>query len=85
MGDGEMGRKWASYLVHDVFERVGTVDGEADEEEVRFGIGERTQAVVFFLAGGVPERELDGLAGGGVQGVGDVIFEHRGDVFLSPC
>jgi len=43
------------YLVHDVFEGVGTVDCEADEEEVSFGVGERAETVVFFLAGCVPE------------------------------
>lgn len=78
-----MGMGGYIYLVHDVFERVGTVDGEADEEQVRFGIGERTQAVVFFLAGRVPEGKLDGLARGRVQRVGDVVLENGGHVFLS--
>lgn len=50
-GKGVGGR----YLVHDVFEGVGTVDCEADEEEVGFGVGEWAETVVFFLAGCVPE------------------------------
>ena len=70
------------YLVHDVFEGVGTVDGEADEEEVGFGVGEGAETVVFFLAGGVPEGELDDLAGWCMLGVSDVVFEDGGDVFL---
>lgn len=87
-GDGGV-RGWAwgggeggGYLVHDVFEGVGTVDGEADEEEVGFGVGEGAQTVVFFLAGCVPEGELDDFARGLMLGVGDVVFEYGGDVFL---
>ena len=69
-------------FVHDVFEAVGAVDGEADEDEVGFGVGEGAQAVVFFLAGGVPESELDGFVGGCVEFLGDVVFEDGGDVAL---
>ena len=69
-------------FVHDVFETVGTVDGEADEDEVGFGVGEGPQAVVFFLAGGVPESELDGFVGGLMVFLGDVVFEDGGDVAL---
>lgn len=72
----------SNYLVHDVFEAVGTVDGEADEEDVGFGVGEGAQAVVFFLAGGIPEGELDHFACWRVRRVGDVVFEDCGDVFL---
>ena len=79
------GRGGNDYLVHDVFEGVGTVDGEADEEEVRFRVGEGTQPVVLLLAGGVPEGELDDLARWCVLGVGDVVFEDGGDVFLGRC
>ncbi len=71
-----------NYLVHNVLERVRAVDGEADEEEVRFGVGEGPQPVVFFLAGCVPEGELDHLAGGGMGGVRDVVLEDSRYVFL---
>jgi len=33
----------------DVFERVGGVDGECDEDDVGFGVGEGTELFVFFL------------------------------------
>jgi hypothetical protein len=70
------------YLVEDVFERIRTVDGEADEEEVGFGVGEGSEAVVFLLAGRVPEGEFDAFPRGLVLDVGDVVFEDGGDVFL---
>jgi hypothetical protein len=37
------------FVLH-VFERVGCVDGECDEDDVRFGIGEGTETFVFFLS-----------------------------------
>lgn len=70
------------YLVHYVLEGVWAVDGEADEEEVGLGVGERTQTVVFFLPCGIPESELNCLAGLLVDGVCDVIFKDGGNVFL---
>lgn len=71
------------YLVHDVFERVGAVDGEADKEDVGLWVGKRAQAVVLLLAGRVPEGELHHLARGGVRCVGDIVLEHGGHVFLT--
>ena len=77
-----MGNGGSAHLVHDIFEGVGAVNCEADEEKIGLGIGERTETVVFFLTGGVPECELDCLARRLVVGGGDVIFEDCGDVFL---
>ena len=71
-----------AYLVHDVLERVGAVNGETDENDVGLGVGERSQAVVLFLSGRVPERELDHLACGRMRGVCDVVLEDGGHVFL---
>lgn len=71
-----------AYFVHDVFEGVGAVNCEADEEEVCFWIGEGPEAVVLFLSRGVPEGELDCFASGFVLCLGDVVFEDCGDVFL---
>jgi hypothetical protein len=49
-------RGWSppTYLIHDIVQRVGAVDGEAHKDEVGFGVRQRTEAVVLFLAGGVP-------------------------------
>ena len=69
-------------LVHDVLERVGAIDCEADKEQVGFGIREGAQSVILFLAGGIPEREFDDLARRLVLAVGDVVFEDGGHIFL---
>lgn len=77
-----MAESFGHYLVHDIVQRIGTVDGEADEDEVGFRIRQRAEAVVFFLAGGIPQGELYRLAGGRVRRVRDVVFEYCGNVFL---
>lgn len=58
------------------------VDGEADKQHIGLGVRERAEAVVFLLAGGVPEGELDERAGCRVWFVRDVVFKDGGDVFL---
>jgi hypothetical protein len=47
---------------------------------VRVGVRERTETVVIFLAGGIPEGELDVLAVN--LDIGDVVLENGGDVDL---
>lgn len=71
-----------AYLVHDVLQGIRAVDGEADEDEIRLGVGEWPQSVILFLTGSIPKGELDDLAAGRVDWVGDVVFEYRGNVFL---
>ena len=70
------------YLVHDIFQRVWAVDGEADEEEIGFGVREGPQAVIFFLASCVPQSEFDSTSSRGVCCLCDVIFEDRWHIFL---
>jgi hypothetical protein len=69
-----------SYLLLDVVKRIGRVDGEADEDNVRVGVGERAETVVIFLASGIPKGELDVLAVN--LYIGDVVLEDGGDVDL---
>jgi len=70
-------------LFLDVFQRVGTIDGEADEDNVRVRIGERAETVIVFLSGRIPESELDAFA---VDfDVGDVVFEYGRDIDLWEC
>lgn len=64
----------------DVIEGVGRIDAEANEDNVSLGVGEGTEAFVVFLAGGIPEGELYGLAV--YSAVGDVVFENSWDVAL---
>eukprot|EP00968_Pinguiococcus_pyrenoidosus_P001017 scaffold48_cov311-Pinguiococcus_pyrenoidosus.AAC.212 len=62
-----------------VLKRRGRDDGEADEEHVRLGIGERPEAIVVLLPRCVPQAQVDGLAVH--HDVGAVVVEHRGNVF----
>jgi hypothetical protein len=71
-----------AYLVHDVFERVGAVNSETNKDDVGFGVGQRSQSVVFFLTSSVPQSELDHLACGQMRGLGDVVFKDGRHVFL---
>ena len=64
----------------DVIEGVGGVDAEADEDDVRFGVGKGTEALIVFLAGGIPKGELYGFAV--YSAVGDVVFKNGWDVAL---
>jgi hypothetical protein len=52
----------SSYLGLDVVKRGGADDGEADEENVGLGVGQRSQSVVIFLTSGIPETQANGLA-----------------------
>ena len=69
-----------SYLLLDVVKRIGRVDGEADEDNVRVGVGERAETVVIFLASGIPKGKLYVLA---VHlDIGDIVLKDGGDVDL---
>jgi hypothetical protein len=73
------------YLLLHVVERIGRVDGEANQDNVRVGVGERAETVVILLACSIPESELDVLAVN--LDIGDVVLEDGGDVDLlsRPC
>lgn len=44
------------------------------------GVAEGSEAIVVFLAGSIPERQLDVLAVD--LDIGDVVLEHGGDIDL---
>lgn len=46
-------------LLLNVVQRVWRVNGKTDENDVRIWVAEWTKAVVVFLAGGIPQGELD--------------------------
>jgi hypothetical protein len=72
------------HLLLDVVERVGGVDGEADEDDVGVGVRERSETVVIFLACGIPESQLYVFTID--LDVGDIVLEDGGDVDLcKPC
>ena len=60
--DGDVGAEVLDLgrpLLGDVFQRVGRVDAETHEDDVRVGVGERPQPVVVLLAGRIPEGQLN--------------------------
>lgn len=69
-----------SYLLLNVVERVGGVDGEADEDDVRVGVRERAETVVIFLASGIPKGQLNVLSID--LNIRDVVLEDSRDVDL---
>jgi hypothetical protein len=71
---------YVSYLLLDVVKRIGRVDGEADQDNVRVGVWERAETVVILLTGGIPEGELHVFTID--LDVGDIILENGGDVDL---
>lgn len=73
-------RKLRLYLLLNVIERVGAVDGEANKDNVGVGITERTETIVVFLAGGIPKCELDTLAIN--FDVCDVVLKYGRDIDL---
>ena len=76
-------REWVlSYLVQDIVEGVGAVDGKTDKDEVGLRVRERSQAIIFFLASCVPQSKLHSLTGRRMSRVGNVVLKDRGDVFL---
>lgn len=69
-----------AYLLLHVVQGIRGVDGEADEDDVRIRVRERTEAVVVFLASGIPQSEFDMLS---VHlDIGNVVLEDGGDIDL---
>jgi hypothetical protein len=75
----------SSYLVHNVFERVGAVNSKAHEEKIGLWIAEWSESVIFFLASGIPQRKFDWFAGLWVRRDSNVIFKDSWNVFLENC
>lgn len=50
------------YLGLNVVERGGADDGEANQEDVGLGVGERSKSIVIFLSSGIPETKTDRLS-----------------------
>ena len=69
-----------THLLLHVVQGIRGVDRETDEDDVGVGVGERTKAIVVFLAGSIPQRELNMLS---VHlHIGHVVLEHGRDVDL---
>ena len=69
----------AHLLLH-VVQRIRGVYSEANKDDVGVGVAEGAKPVVVFLAGSIPQRELDVLS---IHlDIGDVVLEHGRDVDL---
>lgn len=68
------------YLLLDVVERVGGVNGEANQNNMRVGVREGAKTIVILLASSIPKGQLNVLAVN--LDVGDIVFEDGGDVDL---
>lgn len=66
----------STYLRFDVVKRWGTDDGKADEEDVGLRVRQRSEAVVIFLSGGIPQSQADRSAIH--HHTGCVVVEARG-------
>ena len=71
-----------AYFVHYILEGVRAIDSEANEKQVCLWVRERTQTVIFFLSGSIPKRKLNRFPSWLVVGMGDVVLEDCGDIFL---
>lgn len=74
-------KKKQAYLLLNVVEGVGGVDGEADQDDVGVGVRKGTETVVIFLASRIPKGQLDVLAIN--LDIGDVVLENGGNVDLN--
>jgi hypothetical protein len=73
------------YLVHDIFERIWTVDGETNENEVGLRVRKWAESIVLFLPSCVPESEFDSFTRCWVDCVSDVVLKYCRNIFLSTC
>lgn len=49
-----MSGKMRAHLLLNVVQRVGRVYSETNEDDMGIGVAERAEAVIVFLAGGIP-------------------------------
>jgi len=65
-------------LGENIVERGGADDRETDQEDVRLGVGERTETIIILLSGGIPQAQADRLVVD--HNVCGVIVENGWDV-----
>lgn len=72
-------RLFAYFFLY-IVKGIWAVDSEADQDDMRIGIGEWTKTIIVFLSGGIPKSKFDMLAIHFY--VCNVVFKHGGDVDL---
>lgn len=63
-----------THLFLHVVQGVGGVDSEADEDNVRVGVGERAETIVILLTRRIPQGELNVFAIN--LNIRNVVLEH---------
>lgn len=77
---GQLQNGQMTYLLKNVVERVRRVDSEANQDDVRIGVGEGSETVIIFLSSRIPQGQLDVLVVD--LDIGDVVLEDGRDVDL---
>jgi hypothetical protein len=70
----------STYLLRNVVQGVGGVDGEADQDDVGIGVRQGSETVVVLLTGRIPKCQLDVPAID--LDIGNIVLEDSGDVDL---
>jgi hypothetical protein len=68
------------HLLLDVVEGIGGVDGEADQDDMRVGVRERTETIVVLLSSRIPKSELNMLSID--LNIGNIVLEDGGHIDL---
>jgi len=67
-------------LLLNVLEGIGGIDRETNEDDVGIRVRERTETIVIFLTGSIPQRELNVFTIDFY--IGDVVLENSRDIDL---
>jgi hypothetical protein len=70
-----------THLLLNVVKRVRGVNGEADQDDMRVGVTERTETVIILLSGRIPQGKFNMLPVN--FDIGNIVLEHGRDINLS--
>lgn len=70
----------AMYLFLDVVKRIGRIDSEANQDDVRIRIRERTETIVILLTSSIPQGKFYVFSVD--LYIGNIVFENSGDIHL---
>ena len=69
-----------THLLLNVVQRVRGVNGEADQDDMRVGVAERTETIIVLLSSRIPQGKLNVLSID--LNIGHIILEHSGNIDL---
>lgn len=68
------------YLLLDVIERIGRINSEANQDDMRIGVRQRAKTIVILLASCIPQGKFHVLSID--LYIGNIVFENGGDIHL---